>query len=245
MNHSELQGFRNFIVNWQDIDAHGNLTLRAFSNYLQESAWRHAEKLGVGFYSLAEQDAVWVLVSLKGKIEKYPKWNDEIQIKTWHKGYEGVVSRRDFIITDNNNQQIAAASSDWIIINSKTRRPVRPQHILDPVADTAISENALENFEIHIPENQTENESLHKVLFSELDFNGHTNNNRYFEWVANAFEPLNTENKHTKYFEIQFLSECTLGDEIILKHQFSEKTFSIYGLRSNTGKKVFSAKLGF
>lgn len=243
--HFELQGIRNLVVSWQDIDTHGNLTLRAFSNYLQESAWQHAKKLGVGFYELAQEDVFWVLSGLKGEIKKYPKWNDEIQITTWHKGYEGVVSRRDFIITNKDGEQIAAASSDWIIVNSTTHRPVRPQHILDPVAHTVIHEDALKNFEIQIKESQTKNESFHKVLFSELDFNGHANNNRYFEWIANVFEPLNNNNKHARYFGIRFMSECTLNDEITLRYQFSEKTFSIYGVRSNTEKKVFDAQLGF
>ena len=96
MDHKDNRGCKDFVVSWHDIDAQGRMTLRAFANYLQEAAWRHADFLGVGFDELAKHNAVWVLIGVKGEIDSYPKWNDIVTVETWSKGYKGVVSYRDF-----------------------------------------------------------------------------------------------------------------------------------------------------
>ena len=39
----------NFRVNWYDTDLNGHVKMSSIANYLQESAWRHAEHLGFGY----------------------------------------------------------------------------------------------------------------------------------------------------------------------------------------------------
>ena len=38
-----------YLIQWCDTDRNGHLKMSAIANYLQESAWRHANHLGFGF----------------------------------------------------------------------------------------------------------------------------------------------------------------------------------------------------
>ena len=50
---------------------------------------------------------------------------------------------------------------------------------------------------------------LHTVSFSDLDHNQHMNNTNYANLVLNA-----TQSKTFKHFEINFVNECKLGEQI-------------------------------
>lgn len=231
----------SYQIAWQDIDANGKMTLRAFSNFLQESAWRHANEAGFGYHFLQQFGAVWVLTAIRFQLDQYPAWNDTIFLTTWHKGYKGVIASRDFEMQNQHGQKIATASTDWIIINYETRRPLRP-NILAPFNDTALLKNALtENFLTAEVPKKTTSKHQHIVHFSELDLNGHANNMRYFEWIANAFEPQNSNQLAFHQFEIKFVHECVLHDQIDMEIRQNSSTFYIDGKRQRDNKSVFEA----
>lgn len=229
-------------IAWQDVDANGKMTLRAFSNFLQESAWRHANEVGFGFNYLKQYSAVWVLTAIRAQIEQYPAWNDTIRLTTWHKGHQGVIASRDFEMHNQQGHKIAAASTDWIIINFESRRPMRP-NIIEQFSDTALLQHALTQpfLDLDMPATISD-QQYHVVHFSELDMNGHTNNMRYFEWIANAFEPANTTKLAFHQFEIKFVHECVLNDKIEMTIRQDTSAFSIRGIRKRDEKQVFEAK---
>lgn len=232
---------KKFSVTWQDLGMNGHLTMKAFANFMQEAAWQHAEVLGFGFDYMAEHQAVWVLVGVKAIFHRQPQWRDEVVLKTWHKGYKGVVSSRDYILYNARGEVIAEAASEWVLINHDTRRIVRP-NILDPFVHTQLQQDALTW--VPIPQSEaTVVETCYEVVYSDMDYNGHTNNSRYFEWVSNVFEPLNETGKVVKRVEIKYQSECFMGDVITLSHSLSDDSFHIHGVRSSDGKSIFNVML--
>jgi Acyl-ACP thioesterase len=240
MNNNLFQG--HFTVSWQDIGKNGNLTLKAFANFLQETAWQHAQELGFGFDYMADHQAVWVLLGIKAEFYKQPQWHAEILMQSWHKGYKGVTSYRDFILFDKDNNVIAKAATEWVLINHETRRIVRP-NILDPFIQTRISDDVFPDFKIDASEAGEECESSYKVTYSDMDFNGHTNNSRYFEWIENLFEPLNEHHKSISRLEIKYQAECFMNDELVMKYRLTDKLLSIQTYRKEDQKKIFAANI--
>lgn len=232
---------KTFSVTWQDLGMNGHLTMKAFANFMQEVAWQHAEVLGFGFDYMAQHQAVWVLVGVKAVFYRQPQWRDDVTLKTWHKGYRGVVSSRDYILCNAQGEVIAEAASEWVLINHDTRRIVRP-NILDPFVHTQLQKDALVWEPITQPETPVM-ESCYEVAYSDMDYNGHTNNSRYFEWVSNVFEPLNTKGKAVKKVEIKYQSECFMGDVITLVYSLSDDSFHIHGVRKSDDKSIFSVML--
>ena len=74
-----------------------------------------------------------------------PKWEDEVELTTWHKGREGVFSLRDFEITPaGGGSPLIQATSSWLLIDAGTRRMLRPDHVLgEKSTSTALDRNAL------------------------------------------------------------------------------------------------------
>ena len=231
------------IISWQDIDCNGRFALRAFANIMQEAAWQHAEILGFGFDYMAQHNAVWVLLETRLQCFTQPKWRDEINVCTWHKGSRGALCLRDYVLSDASGAPIMKVSSDWVLLNHKTRRLLMPD-ILLPFHDTIVMEDALPDFAIRFDNEAQDNEVSYTVTFSDLDFNGHVNNGRYYEWVANLFEPLNTDKKAIDKMQIKYQAECFLGDEIAMRYALTDSVFRVQGIRKSDGKKVFFALAG-
>jgi len=232
-------------VNWQDVNAKGKMSMRAITQYLQESAWKHSRKLGSGYDFILKQDAIWVMGKLEVKMIAYPCWEDKITIETWHRGYEGLVASRDFNIYNAENQLIGSATSDWYVIGIQNRRPKRLQ-FLDQFLDSALPDKAMDEDGLMIdPRKELPHLLNHQVMFSELDFHGHVNTSRYFEWVINACDPDVLFKRQIEKFGIRFLSECNLKEIIQISGQIGSDEAYFKGIREHDGKIVFAATMRF
>lgn len=50
-----------FPVHSYEIDASGRVSLPGLCRFMQEAAWKHAERIGVGFRALLKERLLWVL----------------------------------------------------------------------------------------------------------------------------------------------------------------------------------------
>ena len=102
-----------------DIDS--NLYLHQLFLFLQDCAWAHAQENDFGYSFVERENALWVLSRVYIKLSKYPKWEDELCIKTWPKGNDGLFALRDFEIRIGN-KLIGQVLSSWLILDKKTQK---------------------------------------------------------------------------------------------------------------------------
>ena len=95
-----------FTVKSYECRPDGNIKTACLMQYLQEAAALHAEELGFGVDSLNKINCYWVLSNLRIEIDRLPKWNDEITVKTWPSGYNRVIATREFVGRDQNNCEL-------------------------------------------------------------------------------------------------------------------------------------------
>ena len=82
------------------------------------------------------------------------------------------------------------------------------------------------------------------MVFSDLDIIGHVNNVKYLEWCIDAALTSSTQNCEIREFEINFLKEALLGDEIEISGKpegHEESFFSAH--RVGDGQEIFRARL--
>ena len=72
------------------MDPKSRAHLTSICNFLQEGAGAHAESAGFGFEDMMKRNQVWVLSRLKIEIEDYPIWQQEVELKTWSRGRDGI-----------------------------------------------------------------------------------------------------------------------------------------------------------
>jgi acyl-ACP thioesterase len=243
MTESAKSGWsETFKVSWMDADMHRRLKLSALFNYLQEIAWEHAENMGFGFEAAQKNNLIWVLVRLLIKMDRQPKWQQEIIVETWPRGIDGFWALREYSVKDQDGNVLGGASSSWMVLDSTTRRPVTPEivfHVLPAVIQTSATGEA--PFKIREPDDM-KLLHRHEVVYSEIDAYNHVNNACYIDWITDAIHKLDSKLIPRK-FHINYISEARLNDQVLLKYAGYEDKIIIKGENKKDGKPVFIAEI--
>lgn len=167
-------------------------TLRptALLDWMQEAAGRNAETLGFGYDDMIASNTAWVLSRTHIIFNRYPKWREEVSLKTWHKGANRLFYLRDFVLEDAQGEPLALATTSWLIVNSLTHRLVTSRTsavaagLEEGIAGDAIAEPA-DKVAISA-ELEMQQIGVHKVAASDIDYVGHANNVKYVVWTLDA-----------------------------------------------------------
>lgn len=205
------------------IDYHGltselTITPQRLIDYLQESAVRHSEWAGYPMTWFRDNMRGWLITNWDLKIKRYPKWNEEINVKTWPVLFKGILGYRGFEIIGENNTQILLGMSQWVYTDLEKRRPVKPQD--DMCKSYGIIKPAPFEKDFSFPSKEKFCKiSSNNVSVSrrDIDTNYHVNNVVYIEWFMD-FVPDSIYNNMKPYaIKVYYKKECTLGDEILIE----------------------------
>ncbi|KAL5703348.1 oleoyl-[acyl-carrier-protein] hydrolase [Ranunculus cassubicifolius] len=193
----------NFIVRCYEVGINKTATVETIANLLQENACNHAQSVGFstdGFATTPTMrllNLIWVTSRMHIEVYKYPAWGDVVEIETWCQGEGRLGTRRDWIIKDfATGAVIGRATSKWVMMNEKTRRPQR------------VSDEVREEYLIFCPRtprlafSEENNTSLKKIpqledpaqyikeglapRRADLDMNQHVNNVTYIGWLLES-----------------------------------------------------------
>jgi len=230
-----------YLVTSYDVDVHGKTPLPAIARFFQETAYNHANHLEFGYEHLKSKNLFWVLSRLSIRMEKYPSWRDHISIRTWAAGIDRLFALRDFLVFDEQGQTLGRATSSWLILDQEKRRPQR-QDLLKERSRFFPKERVLEENAAKIP--FVENARVgypFPVRYSDLDLYNHVNNARYMQWIIDGF-PIDILYRYRlTHFEINFLAEARMGDQIVIHTQdlSTEPLFFRHSVRSGVDDREF------
>jgi len=206
----------NHTIRFNAIDRSDTMTLNAIFSVFQELAVSHAENLGVGREAMARTGQVWILSRMSVQVDRRPKYGETLTVRSWPRRWEKLFALRDFDVRDARDNPVIRARSCWIIIDIEKRRPVRPQAVLEgmPLNEGM---DALP----FIPAGLEERSSLqktveHKVVYTDLDYNGHVNNVSYIRWIENATDALLLEQAKRSRLDINYMNEVLPGEVVDL-----------------------------
>ena len=208
-----MRGKSVFMVRTYECGADGFATLPTICNYLQEAASVNAEDLGFSKsdFASAGQNISWVLTRLVVKMDRFPKWEDEVIVETFPRGGRKIVAWRDFELKDASGARLGVASSEWMLIDLATRKIVPvPESVFaaaDPADAPVLGESPFSKF--RFPDGAPSGSCTFRAQKSHIDLNGHVNNVHYVEWML---EPA--EDACPGEAEIVFRSETLAGDEV-------------------------------
>lgn len=235
-----------YLISFYEVDAKNRVFLPSLWKYLQETAWNHANRIGIGYSDLARDDHFWVLSRLAIDMDEYPGWGDKIRVKTWLLGGSRLFAHRDFSILKEDGRIIGGAKSAWVVLNLKNRKPQRIEPFLKgltPLPDQHGVETKLDK--LPAPGAPGE-ETFFTVRYSDLDLHQHVNNARYIEWILDSYPFEMNQTHHIMTFEINFLAESNCDDELSIqseRQKDSSLTFLHTMIRKEDGRELCRARV--
>lgn len=193
-------------------------------NLAQEAAGQHAVYLGFGYDDLIVSNTAWILSRLNIKFLDTPLWRDEITLTTWHKGLNRLFYIRDFVLTDKDGKERVKATTSWLVMNLENRRLVRDPKLVD--MDGICTDDAIETpaDKVQMPKDiEAEYVMDHRISYSDVDTNGHTNNAMYMQWAMDTVEYEIASTRPVKEVTINFNHETKAGDIVSLYRTSVEK----------------------
>ncbi|MEJ5304197.1 MAG: hypothetical protein HPY80_02060 [Bacteroidales bacterium] len=235
-------------VTWDGAGASGRLGLPHLTSYMQETAWHHAQSLGVGFEANKQDNRAWALMRMEIWTERLPGWEESLTVETWPAGIEGFLALRNFRFLDHENQPYGRAATAWLIIDAETRRPRRPDafEYLSKAVVPADKPVMPAPRKIKTPEGNLLKVISKKVSYSDIDMHGHVNNSRYIGWFLDALPTSWHLNNQIGHLCINFLQE-TFENEVIDIYfkELAEGELFVQGMREADNKTIFTAELNF
>ena len=258
VNVSENRFSTDMTIPCYDTDASFRLKPAAFMDHAQEMAYLAAQALHFGYDDLQKHHTAWVLSRMRIDFPDPPKWTDETTLYTWHKGLDGLFFLRDFELRRRGDTDLADKSkalvlctSSWIVMNVQTRRLVRSEEVLDMVPTATQCPDSAIQFpcgKITMPKNiPVEEVGCHKVAYSDIDVNGHTNNARYVVWAMDSIDYAEVSGGPVKSVSINFIKETKPGEVVRIFRCREEldgrRTYYIEGMIED--KPCFCARIDF
>ena len=231
-----------YTVHSYEVDTNAILTMPAICKFMQETAWQHAENLGVGFSLFKEQNMAWVLSQQRIKMNTWPQWGDKIIITTWPSEKKRLAFFRDFKFTDENSNIIGYAITRWYALNVIRKRPQDVDHTFDYT--NALRERTFDELTKLTTLKSAEQRYQHRVEYGDLDVNGHVNNAKYVSWLLESHNLEFLKSKKVEELEIQYISE-TFHDEKIQVYINNEDTDEYYYniIRLSDEKEIARARV--
>ena len=245
MDKSDI-GVELYKVRSYQMDTKGRLSLTGIAGYLQESAGNHAAVNGFGYQQMLNSGLLWVLTRMKIHVHRFPIWGDELELRTWVISREKFFSRRDFEIKSKNGELLISAISGWMLIDFKKKRPQIvdsfPMNIKMFPEKLAIKEELAKLEGLGF----VNSEKHYQVKFSDLDVVQHVNNTQYQRIILDTFSTGFRNEFHVKSFEINYLAEALMDDDLIIFTGRSNKQYEYkHEIKRNKDDKLICRAISF
>ncbi len=244
-----------FTVRSTDTGPDDRITPHAFTSLIQEAASADAEALGFGAGALDPQGICWILLRTSLRFYDRPKWREKVVIDTWTNGFDRLLALREFHAAGEDGRMFARATTSWILADTRTRRPRK----FEAEPDSLMARPTLSALGFPSPKIREEGHSFPEgpaiikfAGYSEIDRNRHVNNTRYIAWCLDALAETIPAGWRTAGFDINYVSEVTMGESVGIYCAASSDTdapdglpgssYLISGRHRSDGRTSFTAR---
>ena len=215
---------QEYEINFLQCYPNGMLKYTDLCNIFQITAGIHADLGGISFSDMQEHHQAWVMSKMRLEISNLPKWKEKVTVKTWIKSLENSRSTRCLELY-RGDEKLAGCETYWAVLNTQIRRPENlalPHEHFIKYPEHSATEKSVQRINLDVP---FEKLAEYKVQLSDLDIVNHANNVKYLEWCLNLVEPKMILRQKIKGFELNFLKELNLNDEVVIAN--CETTYTI------------------
>ena len=228
----------NYEIKYQEVDGKKKLRLFNLENYLLEVAGTVADELGFGIANLHPKGLTWILTRLSVEMYELPTHCEKVRFETWIESNAHMLSTRDFRIY-SGDKLIGQCKSVWAVLDLAKREIVNIFD--DPIFEGCVDGEVLDMPRVRmttIPE--PTGCAPHKVVYSDIDYNGHCNSCRYLQAMTDTYLP-DYYGKKVR-LDINYSKEAMPGETLQTNYLITEDGVQ-YQQKNEAGETSCSAKI--
>ena len=245
-------------IKYQEVDGRKRLRLFNLENYLLEVAGTVADELGFGIRALHPMGLTWILTRLSVEMYELPTHCERVRFETWIESNAHMLSTRNFRIYTSphpspKERETSPLCGDgrevWTLIGQcKTvwaGLAMEKREIVN-IFDDPMFENCVDGEVIDMPRvrmttiPEPTGSMPHKIVYSDIDYNGHCNSCRYLQAMTDAYLPDYYGKKIR--LDINYSKEAMLGEEMQIFYLVTDDGVQ-YQMKNKAGETSCSAKL--
>lgn len=182
---------RDFTIKYSEVDYFKRLTPWNLLNFLEETGFYHSMLAGDGSEAMEKRHETWVVYKWYLQINKYPTWQDKIQVSTWMSEAKGYKAFREFVVRDSEKNIIAVARMVCMLVDTAKGAAKRIPAEMEEAYGIDAANSCTYDFNNFSLNTEADKKTQFPVRMSDIDSNGHVNNAKYLEWFAENI-PLET-----------------------------------------------------
>lgn len=218
-----------------ELDHRGALPCWVIYRFLQEAAERNAVTLGFDTETLLKDHLTWMLVRLQLRVDRYPEGRSQIVVNTWPSGVDSRYALRDFrLFTEGQQAPFAVATSFWLLIDTRRKRPVTVANVLHPDLVLSGAHMVTEPFPalgLGVP---PVHDYAFRVRRADVDMNDHVNNVHYVEWIAESVPEDLWRNADIVTLDVEYKRAVRFGETIRVESHAMDETTWYHRMTSDT-----------
>ena len=225
-------------IKYQEVDGKKKLRLFNLENYLLEVAGTVADQLGFGIAQLHPKGLTWILTRLSLEMYELPTHCEKVRFETWIESNAHMLSTRNFRIY-SGDKLIGQCKSVWAVLDLQKREIVNIFD--DPIFADSVDGDVIEMARVRMTTLPEPTGCMpHKIVYSDIDYNGHCNSCRYLQAMMDAYLPDYYGKKIR--LDINYSKEVMLGDELQTYYLVSADGVQ-YQQKNQNGETSCSAKI--
>lgn len=228
----------NYEIKYQEVDGRKKLRLFNLENYLLEVAGTVADELGFGIAKLHPMGLTWILTRMSVEMYELPTHCQKIRIETWIESNAHMLSTRDYRIY-SDDRLIGQCKSVWAVLDLEKREIV---NIFDhPMFADCIDGEVIDMPRVRMTTIPEPTGCVpHKIVYSDIDYNGHCNSCRYLQAMIDAYLP-DYYGKKVR-LDINYSKEAMFGETLQTYYLVTEEGVQ-YQQKNENGETSCSAKI--
>ena len=228
----------NYEIKYQEVDGKKKLRLFNLENYLLEVAGTVADELGFGIQVLHPKGLTWILTRLSVEMYELPTHCEKVRFETWIESNAHMLSTRDFRIY-SGDKLIGQCKSVWAVLDLEKREIVNIFD--DPIFEGCVDGEVLDMPRVRMTTIPEPTGCVpHKVVYSDIDYNGHCNSCRYLQAMTDAYLP-DYYGKKVR-LDINYSKEAMPGETLQTNYLITEDGVQ-YQQKNEAGETSCSAKI--
>lgn len=201
--------------------------------YLQDNMCDMFKKLGSdGITMIPKCHAFFVITKTKIKFHKCANWLDEITLKTSVSDVSKIRVNLNNSVYDRDDKICVEGIQELCAIDSDNRRLRAVDTTLFPVdIERVEGVSELQYSKLNFDKNEFDFKKKITIDLSNVDYYMHTNNVEYVKFCLGVLDYKIFENKALDTFEIHYVKESIIGDELDVLVKADNDNFNILIVR--------------